>query len=95
MFEACSANGRPLPSQIEAIVDCGLSPAERVDDHTPNSLFVRDIVLDDLAIALVLAVLKVPRKQPTKGRIWRDDRWCALLQPKHPNHIWSYDFIEN
>jgi putative transposase len=39
--------------------------------------------------------LKVPQKQPKKGRLWRNDGSCIRLRPAHPNHVWSYDFVED
>jgi putative transposase len=39
--------------------------------------------------------LKVPRKQPKKGRLWLNDGSCIRLRPEHPNHVWSYDFVED
>ena len=38
--------------------------------------------------------LKVPQKQPKKGRLWLNDGSCIRLRPERPNHIWSYDFVE-
>lgn len=38
--------------------------------------------------------LKVPAKQPKRGRIWDNDGSCVRLRPKHRNHVWSYDFVE-
>jgi len=38
--------------------------------------------------------LKVPAKQPKKGRLWLNDGSCIRLRPQHPNHVWSYDFVE-
>ena len=38
--------------------------------------------------------LKVPQRQP-KGRLWLNDGSCVRLRPEHPNHIWSYDFVED
>jgi putative transposase len=37
--------------------------------------------------------LKVPRKQPKRGRLWLNDGSCVRLRPKHENHVWSYDFV--
>ena len=37
--------------------------------------------------------LKVPPKQPKKGRLWFNDGSCVRLRPEHPNHVWSYDFV--
>ncbi|WIJ23496.1 IS3 family transposase [Devosia sp. RR2S18] len=39
--------------------------------------------------------LKVPQKQPKRGRLWLNDGSCIRLQPEHPNHVWSYDFVED
>ncbi|TCK19742.1 transposase InsO family protein [Ancylobacter aquaticus] len=39
--------------------------------------------------------LKVPYKQPKKGRLWLNDGSCLRLRPEHPNHVWSYDFVED
>src|SRR5947209_16005672 len=39
--------------------------------------------------------LKVPQKQPKRGRLWLTDGSCIRLRPEHPNHVWSYDFIED
>ncbi|CUH46536.1 hypothetical protein RUA4292_00702 [Ruegeria atlantica] len=37
--------------------------------------------------------LKVPAKQPKKGRLWLNDGSCVRLRPEHSNHVWSYDFV--
>jgi len=39
--------------------------------------------------------LQVPRKQLKRGRLWLNDGSCIRLRPIHPNHVWSYDFIED
>jgi putative transposase len=39
--------------------------------------------------------LKVPRRQPKRGRLWLNDGSCVRLRPEHPNHVWSYDFVED
>jgi putative transposase len=39
--------------------------------------------------------LKVPQKQPKKGRLWLSEGSCIRLRPEHPNHVWSYDFVED
>jgi putative transposase len=38
--------------------------------------------------------LKVPARQPKRGRLWLNDGSCIRLRPEHPNHVWSYDFVE-
>ena len=39
--------------------------------------------------------LKVPPKQPKRGRLWLADGSCIRLRAEHPNHVWSYDFVED
>ncbi len=39
--------------------------------------------------------LKVPQRQPKKGRLWFHDGSCIRLRPERPNHVWSYDFVES
>ncbi|MDP6953312.1 MAG: IS3 family transposase [Alphaproteobacteria bacterium] len=39
--------------------------------------------------------LKVPAKQPKKGRLWFNDGSCIRLRPEYPNHVWSYDFVHD
>jgi putative transposase len=39
--------------------------------------------------------LKVPAKQPKRGRLWLADGSCVRLRPEHRNHVWSYDFVED
>ena len=36
--------------------------------------------------------LKVPQKQPKRGRLWLNDGSCMRLRPQHQDHVWSYDF---
>ncbi len=37
--------------------------------------------------------LKVPKRQPKRGRLWLNDGSCIRLRPCWPNHVWSYDFV--
>jgi putative transposase len=37
--------------------------------------------------------LKVPQKQPKRGRLYLNDGSCIRLRPEHRNHVWSYDFV--
>ena len=37
--------------------------------------------------------LKVPKKQPRRGRLWLNDGSCIRLRPEHKDHVWSYDFM--
>jgi putative transposase len=39
--------------------------------------------------------LKVPAKQPKRGRLWLSDGSCIRLRPERPNHVWAYDFMED
>lgn len=38
--------------------------------------------------------LKVPKKQPKRGRLWLNDGSCIRLRPDHKDHVWSYDFVK-
>src|ERR671916_988141 len=38
--------------------------------------------------------LKVPPRQPKRGRLWLNDGSCVRLRPERPNHVWAYDFVE-
>ena len=37
--------------------------------------------------------LKVPSRQPKRGRLWLGDGSCIRLRPEHLNHVWAYDFV--
>ena len=38
--------------------------------------------------------LKVPRKQPKRGRLWLNDSSCIRLRAMRKDHVWSYDFVQ-
>ena len=37
--------------------------------------------------------LKVPQRQPKRGRLWMNADSCVRLRPQHRNHVWAYDFV--
>jgi transposase InsO family protein len=39
--------------------------------------------------------LKVPAKQPKRGRLWLNDGSCVRRRAEYRNHVWSYDFIQD
>jgi putative transposase len=39
--------------------------------------------------------LKVPARHPKRGRLWLNDGSCIRLRAERPNHVWSYDFVED
>ena len=39
--------------------------------------------------------LKVPKKQPKRGRPWLNDGSCIRLRPERPDHVWSYEFVQD
>ena len=39
--------------------------------------------------------LKVPQKQPKRGRLWLNDGSIVRLRAEFPKHVWSYDFMED
>jgi len=38
--------------------------------------------------------LRVPARQPKRGRLWLNDGSCVRLRPERANHVWAYDFVE-
>jgi transposase InsO family protein len=36
--------------------------------------------------------LKVPKKQPRRGRLWLNDGSCIRLRAQRRDHVWAYDF---
>jgi putative transposase len=38
--------------------------------------------------------LKVPKKQPKRGRLWLNDGSCVRLRAEYKDHVWSYDFVQ-
>ena len=38
--------------------------------------------------------LKVPKKQPKRGRLWLNDGSCIRLRPERRDHVWAYDFVQ-
>jgi putative transposase len=39
--------------------------------------------------------LKVPARQPKRGRLWLNDGSCVRLRAERANHVWSYDFVHH
>ena len=37
--------------------------------------------------------LKVPKKQPKRGRLWLNDGSCVRLRPEREDHVSAYDFV--
>jgi putative transposase len=64
---------------------------------------IRQLLVDDgwhVSVKRVYRIwrregLKVPRKQPKRGRLWLNDGSCIRLRPERPNHVWSYDFVQD
>ena len=38
--------------------------------------------------------LRVPKKQPKRGRLWLNDGSCVRLRPERKDHVWAYDFVQ-
>lgn len=39
--------------------------------------------------------LKVPPRQPKRGRLWLADGSCKRLQAERFNNVWSYDYVQD
>ena len=37
--------------------------------------------------------LKVPQKQPKRGRLWLADGSCIRRRPEYRHHVWAYDVV--
>lgn len=37
--------------------------------------------------------LRVPQRQPKRGRLWLGDGSCVRLRPEHRHRVWSWDFV--
>ncbi|MBK6779756.1 MAG: IS3 family transposase [Gemmatimonadetes bacterium] len=37
--------------------------------------------------------LRVPQRQPKRGRLWLANGSCVRLRPAHRHHVWSWDFV--
>ena len=37
--------------------------------------------------------LKVPQRQPKRGRLWLNEGSCIRLRPEYRDHVWSYDIM--
>jgi putative transposase len=37
--------------------------------------------------------LKVPARQPKRGRLWLNDGSCIRLRAERRDHVWAYDFV--
>ena len=37
--------------------------------------------------------LKVPQRQPKRGRLWLGDGSCIRRRAEYRDHVWSYDFV--
>lgn len=37
--------------------------------------------------------LRVPKRQPKRGRLWFNDGSCVRLRPERKDHVWAYDFV--
>ena len=37
--------------------------------------------------------LKVPKKQPNRGRLWLTDGSCVRCRPAYRLHVWAYDLL--
>ena len=37
--------------------------------------------------------LKVPQKQPQRGRLWLTDGSCSRRRPAYRHHVWAYAFL--
>jgi putative transposase len=39
--------------------------------------------------------LKVPQRQPKRGRLWLADGYCIRQRPEWHSHVWAYAFVQD
>jgi putative transposase len=107
---ACSVVGQPRATQRRppkirhdeaALTDAIVRLAKKYGRYGYRR--VRQLLVDDgwrVSVKRVYRIwrregLKVPKKQPKRGRLWLNDGSCIRLRPERPNHVWSYDFVQD
>jgi putative transposase len=107
---ACSVVGQPRATQRRkpkirddeaALTDAIVRLAKKYGRYGYRR--VRQLLIDDgwrVSVKRVYRIwrregLKVPKKQPKRGRLWLNDGSCIRLRPERPNHVWSYDFVQD
>ena len=53
---------------------------------------IADLTLEKLVLK---EGLRVPARQPKRGRLWLNDGSCVRLRPERANHVWAYGFVED
>ena len=55
------------------------------------------LILNSTGIATALPDLASPLRlsKGPKGPSWLNDGSCVRLRPERPNHVWSYDFVQD
>jgi transposase InsO family protein len=107
---ACSVVGQPRATQRRppkirhdeaALTDAIVRLAKKYGRYGYRR--VRQLLVDEgwrVSVKRVYRIwrregLKVPKKQPKRGRLWLNDGSCIRLRPERPNHVWSYDFVQD
>ena len=68
----------------------------RQQAHKPQLVRVTDLgALATCGAHLEARRAEGPPRQPKRGRLWLADDSCIRLRPERPNHVWSYDFVED
>jgi hypothetical protein len=57
-----------------------------------RSLFDKQAIAERINVKPIYRILqreglKVPSKQPSRGRLWLNDGSCVRLRPERPNHV--------
>jgi len=76
-----------------------LVPREMKVEHSRGGCasisFISSMPRSSCSSVISFEGLKVPHKQPQRGRLWLTDGSCIRLRPERRNHVWSYDFVED
>ena len=82
---------------IELATNFGRAGYRRITNMINNMKAAEDKVVNKKRVERLWREmgLKVPKKQRKKRRIHGNDCSCIRLRAERPNHVWSYDFVED
>ena len=83
----------------DALDEFGAEPSELLEDYRRIAALLRDAGwhVNDKRVERLWRRerLKVPGKQPKRGRLWLNDGSCIRLRAERADHVWSYDFVHH
>ena len=81
--------------QVEVLQSQGMVVADAIRQIGVSEVTFWDVNHKQVARIWRREGLKVPMKQPKRAKLWLNDGSCVRLRPERPNHVWSYDFVQD